>query len=512
MAKAPLRKPKKKVCVFCKDKVDLRRLQGHDAAAQVHLRPRQDPRASRDRQLQPAPARRRHRRSRTAARWRCCPTPAPARVGDATMKLILTQEVDRPRRPRRHRRGQGRLRPQLPRSAGPRDPGHPGRGEAGRCRSAGPVRSGRSATSVRRRRSPASSAPRRQADQPCGQGGRLFGSVTASDVADAVTAGGRPEARQAPGGVALADQVARQPHRLGTPAPRSCGPADGAHRFCIVCQLSSWPDPVRRVGPRCSSTQVFPETGHRPHGDDHRDVTYRRQNACERPENAGGRQFGDHFVPPPALNTRPRWLNSLRRTSLQAVVAGCPSTAGHAETSRSRRPHPHDPWGTAHRSHRPHGALPTGFPQSCDHEGGRPPTTSTAFLVAPACYSCWCTTHPDQVSSRVHSCRGPRGRVPALSVTALSAPEQEFDRVPPHDLAAEQGVLGGMLLSKDAIADVVEILHSHDFYRPAHSDRLRGRAGPLRPRRAGRRRQRLGRAGPAGPARARSAARPTCTR
>ena len=36
------------------------------------------------------------------------------------MKLILTQEVDRPRCPRRRRRGQGRLRPQLPRPAWPR--------------------------------------------------------------------------------------------------------------------------------------------------------------------------------------------------------------------------------------------------------------------------------------------------------------------------------------------------------------------------------------------------------
>jgi replicative DNA helicase len=44
-----------------------------------------------------------------------------------------------------------------------------------------------------------------------------------------------------------------------------------------------------------------------------------------------------------------------------------------------------------------------------------------------------------------------------------------FDKTPPQDIAAEQGVLGGMLLSKDAIADVVEILKSHDFYRPVHS-------------------------------------------
>ena len=31
-------------------------------------------------------------------------------------------------------------------------------------------------------------------------------------------------------------------------------------------------------------------------------------------------------------------------------------------------------------------------------------------------------------------------------------------RTPPQDLAAEQSVLGGMLLSKDAIADVVEVV------------------------------------------------------
>ncbi|MGK5533120.1 replicative DNA helicase [Streptomyces sp. URMC 129] len=43
-----------------------------------------------------------------------------------------------------------------------------------------------------------------------------------------------------------------------------------------------------------------------------------------------------------------------------------------------------------------------------------------------------------------------------------------FERVPPQDLAAEQSVLGGMLLSKDAIADVVEVLRGQDFYKPAH--------------------------------------------
>src|SRR5450830_1647325 len=43
-----------------------------------------------------------------------------------------------------------------------------------------------------------------------------------------------------------------------------------------------------------------------------------------------------------------------------------------------------------------------------------------------------------------------------------------FDRTPPQDIAAEQSVLGGMMLSKDAIADVVETLRGTDFYSPSH--------------------------------------------
>ena len=44
----------------------------------------------------------------------------------------------------------------------------------------------------------------------------------------------------------------------------------------------------------------------------------------------------------------------------------------------------------------------------------------------------------------------------------------QFSRTPPQDLVAEQSVLGGMMLSKDAIADCVEVLRGVDFYRPAH--------------------------------------------
>lgn len=43
------------------------------------------------------------------------------------------------------------------------------------------------------------------------------------------------------------------------------------------------------------------------------------------------------------------------------------------------------------------------------------------------------------------------------------------DRVPPHDMLAEQSALGGMLLSKDAVADVIETVRGVDFYIPKHA-------------------------------------------
>jgi len=49
-----------------------------------------------------------------------------------------------------------------------------------------------------------------------------------------------------------------------------------------------------------------------------------------------------------------------------------------------------------------------------------------------------------------------------------SADDDGFTRVPPQDVAAEQSVLGGMLLSERAITDVIEILEGPEFYRPAH--------------------------------------------
>jgi replicative DNA helicase len=42
-------------------------------------------------------------------------------------------------------------------------------------------------------------------------------------------------------------------------------------------------------------------------------------------------------------------------------------------------------------------------------------------------------------------------------------------KVPPHNLEAEQAVLGGILINNDAFNQVIDILSDEDFYREAHS-------------------------------------------
>ncbi len=54
-----------------------------------------------------------------------------------------------------------------------------------------------------------------------------------------------------------------------------------------------------------------------------------------------------------------------------------------------------------------------------------------------------------------------------MSVAEI-APREDFERTPPHDIPAEQCVLGGMMLSKDAISDVLDVIKATDHYRPAH--------------------------------------------
>ncbi|RKN56242.1 replicative DNA helicase [Micromonospora costi] len=46
--------------------------------------------------------------------------------------------------------------------------------------------------------------------------------------------------------------------------------------------------------------------------------------------------------------------------------------------------------------------------------------------------------------------------------------EGQYDRVPPHNVKAEQIVLGAMMMSVEAIVDIERIVKPGDFYRPLH--------------------------------------------
>ncbi|MFD7917925.1 replicative DNA helicase [Streptomyces sp. NPDC059740] len=80
----------------------------------------------------------------------------------------------------------------------------------------------------------------------------------------------------------------------------------------------------------------------------------------------------------------------------------------------------------------------------------------------------WAESGPSDRLPAARGRRGDRGRGREDQEDGSGPWSGGFERVPPQDLEAEQSVLGGMLLSKDAIADVVEVLKGHDFYRPAH--------------------------------------------
>ncbi|UOE46155.1 replicative DNA helicase [Agromyces larvae] len=61
----------------------------------------------------------------------------------------------------------------------------------------------------------------------------------------------------------------------------------------------------------------------------------------------------------------------------------------------------------------------------------------------------------------------------SLAHIGIAEPDDDGDprrgeRTPPHDLLAEQSALGGMMLSKDAVADVIETIRGVDFYVPKH--------------------------------------------
>ena len=51
---------------------------------------------------------------------------------------------------------------------------------------------------------------------------------------------------------------------------------------------------------------------------------------------------------------------------------------------------------------------------------------------------------------------------------------ESIGRVPPHDVEAEKSVLGAMMLEREVIFDVMQILRAEDFYMPSHGDIYQG--------------------------------------
>jgi replicative DNA helicase len=65
----------------------------------------------------------------------------------------------------------------------------------------------------------------------------------------------------------------------------------------------------------------------------------------------------------------------------------------------------------------------------------------------------------------------PRKKCPEKVI--MLSKNQESDllkyKMPPHNLEAEQTILGGILINNDALNQVVDILSSEDFYRESHA-------------------------------------------
>jgi replicative DNA helicase len=59
-------------------------------------------------------------------------------------------------------------------------------------------------------------------------------------------------------------------------------------------------------------------------------------------------------------------------------------------------------------------------------------------------------------------------RRPDVTDVTIDLRDNVSGRTPPSNLQAEASLLGAMLLSRDAIADAIEIVSAEHFYKPAH--------------------------------------------
>ena len=151
---------------------------------------------------------------------------------------------------------------------------------------------------------------------------------------------------------------------------------------------------------------------------------------------------------------------------------------------------------------------------------GHPPPRLTGRSVAVHSPSTGSADDPRPIVDAAHTTRGqpPRARRRRGAPCPRSANPQpagvavSIDRLPPQSLEAEQSVLGALLIDRDAIIEVADVLRPGRLLPPGQRHHLRRDDRPVGAPRADRHRH--GRRGPGarGATWRRSAARPTCHR
>lgn len=65
--------------------------------------------------------------------------------------------------------------------------------------------------------------------------------------------------------------------------------------------------------------------------------------------------------------------------------------------------------------------------------------------------------------------RAVSGNGPSTTSRGRTGGRRSTLRVPPQNIEAEASLLGAMLLSRDAIADALEVVSAEHFYKPSHA-------------------------------------------
>src|SRR5450759_4154133 len=97
--------------------------------------------------------------------------------------------------------------------------------------------------------------------------------------------------------------------------------------------------------------------------------------------------------------------------------------------------------------------------------GGGRPSRPPPVALAPLFAVIGGRYHDDAASRRLRVPDHPHSPGDHMAVERL---ETATSHLPPHDLEAEQSVLGAMLVNPNAITAVAESLSADDFYRDTH--------------------------------------------